>query len=479
MGLGCTTDATAIDSVAVDGYVCITPGGCSDLLLSYPDAAPASAGEHLGFTDGPSSVALGGKTAPAATPRPSGAARQDSSRGGPPRGRAFWNHRFVHQLRALARAEPLVQYRLASVRSLLTEDDDELAPGDDPATCRGVRMRLADGSLAVARARLVVLADGMFSVMRHALGAAKPEPASTFVGYLLHHAATAPCLPYPNRGHVVMADPNPVLLYQITPKSTRILVDVPGKPPMHEPGWTRAYMEARILPQLPASVQPAFREALRTQEPIACVNKRLPPTPSRVHRALLLGDSWNMRHPLTGGGMTVALRDVETLALCLEDVDIDRDDLLVEALDAFRTQRQGHAATVNVLANALHRVFTKPDGDDGTRAALREACVEYLKLGGASTAGPVSLLSALTPKPLVLVSHFFLVALFATRRALLPCPTPRSVLKSWRLMQVACMIIMPLAEAERVAPLNWPVVRAIFDMLFPWSHGPSADGGMV
>ena len=37
--------------------------------------------------------------------------------------------------------------------------------------------------------------------------------------------------------------------------------------------------------------------------------------------ALLLGDSWNTRHPLTGGGMTVALKDVELVGRALRALD--------------------------------------------------------------------------------------------------------------------------------------------------------------
>lgn len=36
-------------------------------------------------------------------------------------------------------------------------------------------------------------------------------------------------------------------------------------------------------------------------------NRSMPAAPSTTPGALLLGDSFNMRHPLTGGGMTVAL----------------------------------------------------------------------------------------------------------------------------------------------------------------------------
>ena len=481
MGLAEATDAAAIDSIRVDGYVVITPGGSasSDLLLTYPDGVPGSAAEHLGFVDGPSARPVSGMrpgegtVGPDGRPCGSGASKQASGTGGPPRGRSFWNHHFVHQLRHLARAEPLVDYRQGSVRSLLTADADELLPADadaDPGLCRGVRYVTADRTEAVARAPLVVLADGMFSTMRKRLDGGTPKPSSTFVGYLLHHPADKPCVPYPNRGHVVLADPNPVLLYQITPTVTRILVDVPGIAPSDDEDWMRRYMEDRIVAQLPAGVRPAFLEALRTQEPVSCVNKRLPGGEPNVRRACLLGDAWNMRHPLTGGGMTVALRDVETLAACLQDTDLADEAALAASLGEFRRRRAGHATTVNVLANALHRVFTKPDADDGTRAALREACIQYLKLGGASSAGPVGLLAALTPKPLVLVSHFVLVALFAIRNAVLPLPTPARVMQSWRLMQVACTILMPLAQAENVAPLSWGPVRWALDLVFPWSH---------
>ena len=468
MGLSEATDASRIDSIAVEGYVCITPGGGpeTDLLLNYPDDSPSNADQFLGFVGGPSAVAAGDK-------RPSGKvpSKQTSGTGGPPRGRSFWNHLFVHELRRLARAEPLVDFRMGSVRSLLVDgesEDGEHDAGTGSGSCRGVRYVAEDGTRCIARAPLVVVADGMFSIMRRRLDAGHPIPTSSFVGYLLHHAADEPCVPYPNRGHVVMADPNPILLYQITPTLTRILVDIPGVPPAEE-GWMRRYMEDRVMHQLPERVRPIFRDALATQEPVTCVNKRLPARPPSVKRALLLGDAWNMRHPLTGGGMTVALRDVETFSNAIDGVDIDEDAALDDALAKFRQVRQGHAVTVNVLANALHRVFTRPDHDDGTRAALREACIEYLKLGGPSSAGPVGLLAALSPKPIVLVSHFFLVALFAIRRALFPCPTPASIMRSYRLMKIACMIIMPLASAEDVAPLSWAPVRWGLDLIFGWS----------
>ena len=56
---------------------------------------------------------------------------------------------------------------------------------------------------------------------------------------------------------------------------------------------------------------------------------------------------------------------------------------------------------------------------------MRQACFDYLRLGGWYSAGPVSLLSGLNPRPSILVMHFFAVAVFGVGRLLTPRPTLR------------------------------------------------------
>ena len=56
---------------------------------------------------------------------------------------------------------------------------------------------------------------------------------------------------------------------------------------------------------------------------------------------------------------------------------------------------------------------------------MRQACFEYLKLGGIYSSGPISLLSGLAPKPSLLVMHFFMVALYGVGRLMQPRPTFR------------------------------------------------------
>ena len=48
----------------------------------------------------------------------------------------------------------------------------------------------------------------------------------------------------------------------------------------------------------------------------------LPADRKRVPGAIPVGDAYNMRHPLTGGGMMVAFSDVYHLTNLLEGVDL-------------------------------------------------------------------------------------------------------------------------------------------------------------
>lgn len=53
---------------------------------------------------------------------------------------------------------------------------------------------------------------------------------------------------------------------------------------------------------------------------------------------------------------------------------------------------------------------------DKAHEEMRQACFDYLRLGGMYSAGPISLLSGMNPRPSVLVMHFFMVAIFGMGR---------------------------------------------------------------
>ena len=164
--------------------------------------------------------------------------------------------------------------------------------------------------------------------------------------------------------------------------------------------------------------------------------------------------------------MTVAIRDAETLTNLLASVDLSDLDEVHSRYARFLEERKAYASTINVLANALHAVFSAPAGND-TRQSLRQACFEYLSMGGCYAAGPIGLLSGLTPKPAVLAMHFFMVAFFAVGRVITEGLSLQSFSKMYNLLRVACSIILPLLAQEQSTILSWSIVQGIALSLFP------------
>ena len=70
---------------------------------------------------------------------------------------------------------------------------------------------------------------------------------SCFVGLVLENCQ----LPFANHGHVILADPSPILLYPISSTEVRCLVDVPGqKLPSIANGEMAIYLKTRVAPQV-------------------------------------------------------------------------------------------------------------------------------------------------------------------------------------------------------------------------------------
>jgi squalene monooxygenase len=74
----------------------------------------------------------------------------------------------------------------------------------------------------------------------------------------------------------------------------------------------------------------------------------------------MLGDALNMRHPLTGGGMTVALKDVVLLGALLSPTAVPRLDdtrAVLAQMRRFHWKRKQFCSSLNILAQALYVLY--------------------------------------------------------------------------------------------------------------------------
>lgn len=357
-------------------------------------------------------------------------------------GRSFHNGRFIQRMRKKAASLPNVKLEQGTVTSLLEEN----------GTVKGVQYKTRTGDELRVYAPLTIVCDGCFSNLRRALCSPKVDVPSCFVGLILEDCE----LPYPNHGHVILADPSPILFYPISSTEVRCLVDVPGKKvPSVANGEMANYLKTVVAPQIPDQLHDAFISAIDKGSIRTMPNKSMPASPHPTPGALLMGDAFNMRHPLTGGGMTVALSDIVVLRNLLKPLhDLNDASSLCKYLESFYTLRKPVASTINTLAGALYKVFCA--SPDLAMKEMREACFEYLTLGGVFSSGPVALLSGLNPCPLSLVCHFFAVAIYGVGRLLFMFPFPKSLWIGARLISGASSIIFPIIKAEGVRQMFFP-----------------------
>ncbi|KAK6945905.1 Squalene epoxidase [Dillenia turbinata] len=357
-------------------------------------------------------------------------------------GRGFHNGRFVQRLRQKAASHPNVRLEQGTVTSLVEEN----------GIVKGVQYKTKSGEELTAYAPLTIVCDGCSSNLRRSLCSSQVEVPSCFVGLVLNCQ-----LPYPNHGHVIVADPSPILFYPISSTEVRCLVDVPGtKVPSIANGEMAHYLKSVVAPQIPPELYDVFIAGVDKGNIRVMQNRIMPAAPQPTPGALLIGDAFNMRHPLTGGGMTVALSDIVVLRDLLRPLgDLNDASELCKYLESFYTLRKPLASTINTLALTLYKVFCA--SPDEARKEMRQACFDYLSLGGICSTGPVALLSGLNPRPLSLVCHFFGVAVYGVGRLVLPYPSPYRVWIGVRVISVASGILFPIIKAEGVRQMFFPV----------------------
>ncbi|KAJ4807527.1 Squalene monooxygenase [Rhynchospora pubera] len=353
-------------------------------------------------------------------------------------GRSFHNGRFIQRMREKVSSLPNAQLEQGTVNTLLEEN----------GTVKGVIYKTKTNGqelMKKAYAPLTIICDGCFSNLRRTLCSPKIDVPSCFVGMVLENCK----LPFPNHGHVIFADPSLILFYPIGSTEVRCMVDVPGqKIPSVVNGEMTNYLKTVVASQLPPELYGPFIRAIEKGNIRSHPNRSMPAVPYPTPGALLLGDALNMRHPLTGAGMTVALCDIVILRNLLKPLqDLHDASSICKYLESFYTLRMPVAFTINMIAGAMHKVFS--GSPDKVRNEMRRVILGYLNLAGVFSAGPISLLSGLSPQPLIdVVVHLFAGTIYAVFSLIAPFPSPNRI---WILACVifdACRIIFPMVKAE-------------------------------
>ncbi|KAJ2773651.1 Squalene epoxidase [Coemansia nantahalensis] len=357
-------------------------------------------------------------------------------------GNSFHHGRLVMNLRAACKAQPNIVCLEAAGTELLGDAD---ASGRFTVV-RGVRVgppRAAEEDAAhvdVFPRGTTFVCDGISSQFRRQLNAAPVEMVSHFCGLVLDHdpvesaeffegptgatthvarpdVGSGNPLPMPHNGNVMLDGVGPVLLYQLSERQTRVLADIPGAQlPSEASGRLRAVLRESLARAVPSSVYPGLHaklmHSLNSARRIRCIGcKFIPAIANNIDGALWLGDALNVRHPLTGGGMTVGLWDVVLLSEALRDESAVPDARAMRRIKArWQCHRRPRAMVINVLSIALYSLFS---AETRELALLREACFRYLAQGGIYAMHPSGFLSGLMPSPLLLVYHFFSTAFVA------------------------------------------------------------------
>lgn len=284
-------------------------------------------------------------------------------------------------------------------------------------------------------ADLTIISDGFYSKFREDFSNPQKEITSHFIGIVLKNCD----LPFPNHGHVLLTSETPSVCYPISSTEVRILVDFPSSTPPRRGPQIYNYLKDNILPYLPNKMKPSFEFAMEEGKFKIMANHYMPAKPIIKKGAVLLGDALNMRHPLTGGGLTAIFADIYLLSNHLLRLPTFEDtDLVSEKVNVYYKERHHANANVNILANALYGVMSNKH--------LKEAVYEYLKKGGKNSQMPLKLLAGMERDHKTLIRYFFGVAAFGSTNVLADKVT--DVTKASKILFDAFNIIRPLIKNE-------------------------------
>ncbi|MDD2737765.1 MAG: FAD-dependent monooxygenase [Methylomonas lenta] len=336
------------------------------------------------------------------------------------------NGRFLQQIRASALQNASVTQIHGKALKLLENEKNEIV---------GISYRESITSeLKSIYAPLTITSDGFFSNFREHLSNNEKTVTSYFIGLILKDCD----MPFPKHGHVFLSGPTPFICYPISNNEIRLLIDFPGGQ-VPRKNLLQEHLDANVTPYIPECMRTSYDQAMEEGGFKVMPNHYMAAKPIIRKGAVMLGDALNMRHPLTGGGLTAVFSDIQILsAHLLAMSDFKNTDLIHKKIEAYYRDRKRANANLNILANALYAVMSND--------LLKTAVFKYLQSGGVNAQESITILAGLNRKHLSLIKQFGFLAVFGAgnliRQSISNLP------KAIKLLKDAFFIIKPLIKNE-------------------------------
>ena len=336
------------------------------------------------------------------------------------------NGRFLQQIRASALQNASVTQIHGKALKLLENDKNEIV---------GVSYRESITSeVKSIYAPLTITSDGFFSNFREHLSNNEKTVTSYFIGLILKDCD----MPYPKHGHVFLSGPTPFICYPISNNEIRLLIDFPGGQ-VPRKNLLQEHLDTNVTPYIPECMRISYDQAMEEGGFKVMPNHYMAAKPIIRKGAVMLGDALNMRHPLTGGGLTAVFSDIQILSEHLLAMsDFKNTDLIHKKIEAYYRDRKRANANLNILANALYAVMSND--------LLKTAVFKYLQSGGVNAQESIAILAGLNRKHLSLIKQFGFLAVFGAgnliRQSISNLP------KAIKLLKDAFFIIKPLIKNE-------------------------------
>ncbi len=369
-----------------------------------------------------------------------------------PRGLAVHHKVLIRVMRTVLADVSQVELRAGWLVDALVRERD--------GTVAGVQLKGPDGPVTVM-ADLVVGADGKGSTVRRLAGG--PDKRET-IGFTLGIELRNAALPAPTGAHVFLGAWGPILAYPILedPDGTirsRITFDLPLKLPVKGPQLAH-YVLRTYVPFMPSPLARQTADAIAAHqgrwEIAPTVNL---PAPGATRPGLaLVGDAAGCSHPITASGMTMGLRDAETLgreAARRAYAPPGETWLDPASLRRYRTAHDRYVPTRQALADAIYEAFR--GGHEGARA-IRRALFAYWSSSESARRRSMALLSCVERRPHVFLGEYLRTARHAVGVSFRSRHAPHVAVED-RVRQMRGAVELARDNLGRVASVMWAQVR--------------------